>query len=141
MQSSEFETILLEAVDWGLSSLGETSKRAIYFHLEKSFGGGKEEIPYKAEAFAGAVEEIFGLGAGFLENLILRRLREKVGEHFHWDMSNDSEFVRCVAKGRRVFHRREAHTRAEDMSRCGDILVKTRALGMPNVCGKLDGGR
>lgn len=60
MQSGEFETILLEAVDWGLSSLGETPKQAIHFHLEKSFGVRKEEIPYKVEAFAGAVEEIFG---------------------------------------------------------------------------------
>jgi hypothetical protein len=141
LHSGEFEMVLLEAVDWGLSSLGETPKQAMYFHLENSFGVRKEEIPYKVEAFVGAVEEIFGLGAGFLENLILRRLCDKVGGHFDWDLSNGSEFVRCVAKARRVFRRRETHTHVESMGRYGGTLVKTRVLGPLRVYGKRDEGR
>jgi hypothetical protein len=70
----DFEKLLLEAVDEGLSSLGETSKIAIYFHLKKSFNIKKKEIPYKIEAFAKGIEKIFGLGANFLEILIMKQL-------------------------------------------------------------------
>lgn len=80
MSKRDFERILLEAVDEGLSSLGQSSRRAIYFHLEESFKVKKKEIPYKIEVFADAIEKIFGVGADFLEILIMKRLHEKIGE-------------------------------------------------------------
>jgi len=43
----DFEKLLLEAIDDALSSLGETPKHAIYYHLEKSFNVKKQEIPYR----------------------------------------------------------------------------------------------
>ena len=100
MSKSDFEEILLEAVDEGLSSLGESSKWAIYFHLEKNFNIGKQDIPNKIANFIEAIEEIFGLGANFLEILIMRRLYEKIGGSFEWPESKEfifSEFV-TVAK-------------------------------------------
>lgn len=60
MSKRDFEKLLLEAVDEGLSSLGEPSKQAIYFHLEKGFNIKKQEIPYKITTFAKAVEKILG---------------------------------------------------------------------------------
>ncbi|MEM2099624.1 MAG: hypothetical protein QXU99_07815 [Candidatus Bathyarchaeia archaeon] len=75
----DFEQILLEAVDNGLASLGESSKNAIYFHLETAFNVRKQEIPHKIKIFAAAIEKIFGIGANFLEKLILRELINKVG--------------------------------------------------------------
>ncbi|MCW4043946.1 MAG: hypothetical protein NWE94_00315 [Candidatus Bathyarchaeota archaeon] len=79
MSESDFEKLLLEAVDEGLASLGESSRQAIYFHMEKSFNVKKQEIPRKTEAFAVAVEKIFGVGANFLEALILKSLSKKAG--------------------------------------------------------------
>jgi hypothetical protein len=77
MPKPDFEKLLLEAVDEALASLGESSKQAIYFHIEKTFNIRKQEIPRKIEAFTLAVEKIFGPGANFLESLILKRLYEK----------------------------------------------------------------
>ena len=79
MAVTDFEKLLLEAVDECLSSLGESSKQAIYFHLEKGFNIKKQEIPRKIEAFALAMEQLFGTGANFLEALFLKTLYEKTG--------------------------------------------------------------
>jgi hypothetical protein len=79
MSKPDFEKLLLEAVDDGLASIGESSKQAIYFHLERGFNIQKQEIPRKIEAFILAVEKIFGIGANFLEALILKGLYEKTG--------------------------------------------------------------
>ena len=78
MPGHDFERILMEAIDEGLLSLGESSKVAVYFHLQKDFNVRREEIPGNVEAFADAMEKIFGQGASFLEILIMQKLREKV---------------------------------------------------------------
>jgi hypothetical protein len=77
----DFEKVVTEAVDEGLSSLGDSSKQAIYFHLEKSFNIKRQEIPNRIEDFTNALEKIFGLGANFLEILIEERLNEKTGKN------------------------------------------------------------
>ncbi len=79
MTKSSFEKILLEAIDEGLESLGASSKQAIYFHLEKGFNLQRQEIPGNVEAFVFAIEKLFGIGANFLEALILKGLYEKTG--------------------------------------------------------------
>jgi len=79
LSKRSFEKLLLEAVDEGLSSLGDSAEHAIYFHLENTFKVSRRDIPYKIEEFADAIEKIFGLGAKFLEILIMKRLYEKVG--------------------------------------------------------------
>jgi hypothetical protein len=79
MAKANFERLLLEAVDEGLTSIGESSKQAIYYHLEKGFNIKKQEIPCKIEAFILAIEKLFGIGANFLELLILKGLYEKAG--------------------------------------------------------------
>lgn len=79
MHKRSFEELLLEAVDEGLSSLGDSSKQVVYFHLEKTFNLNRQEIPYKVEEFAEAIEKIFGLGAKVLEIVIMKQLYEKIG--------------------------------------------------------------
>lgn len=79
LSKPEFENLLLEAVDQGLSVLGESSKLSIYFHLEKSYGIKRQDIPQKPEAFVSAVEKIFGPGAKFVETLVSKGLCEKAG--------------------------------------------------------------
>jgi hypothetical protein len=97
----DFDNLLLEAIDEGLSSLGESSKQAIYFYLEKIFKIKKEDIPYKIETFAGAIETIFGPGANFLEIQIMKRLYEKVGVAFKWHGSKNLTFTEYVTAVKR----------------------------------------
>jgi hypothetical protein len=71
----EFNETLLEAVDFAFSSLGESCRRALYFHLETTFRLPRRQIPKRPEEFDEALETIFKRGAVFLEKLILRKLR------------------------------------------------------------------
>jgi len=85
----DFEKLLLEAVDAALSSLGDSSKQAIYFHLEKNFTMKKQDIPNNIEEFTKAIEEIFGHGAKILELQMMKHLYEKVGNDFGYFPEND----------------------------------------------------
>jgi hypothetical protein len=82
MAQENFDYILLSAVEESLSSLGESPKQAILFHLETSFKIKKERIPTNLTEFTKALEGIFGPGASYLEKLIMKRLYEKLGLKF-----------------------------------------------------------
>ena len=99
----DFEKLMLEAVDEGLSSLGDSSRQAIYFHLERSFDIRREEIPDRLGAFTQAIENIFGAGAGCLEVLIMQRLHEKVGGVLEWNRSKGFSFTEYVTVAKRSF--------------------------------------
>ncbi len=116
MPKSLFNEILLEAVDAGLSSLGESSKQAIYFHLEKTFNIRKSDIPYNIKAFKESIQKIFGLGANFLEILIMKALYEKIGGVFEWRESTDLAFVEYVAVARRAFQEKENSGMTEELA-------------------------
>ena len=80
----EFNLIMLEAVDEALSFLGESAKRAIYYHLEEKFKIRREEIPIKIDDFAEAIEEIFGMGAKIIEMQIMKVLYKRIGHNFKY---------------------------------------------------------
>ena len=96
MPKLTFEELLLESVDEGLSSLGESSKQAIYFHIEKRFNIKRREIPGNIAAFDQAIEKLFGLGASFLKTLILKRLLEKADPASKQDAFKRADFVGTV---------------------------------------------
>ncbi len=106
MPKSNFEEILIEAIDEGLSSLGESSRQAIYFHLERDFCIKKREIPFKIKDFTESIEKIFGVGAGFLEVLIMKRLHEKIGGKLEIQESTDFAFNKYVTTIRKRFLKR-----------------------------------
>jgi hypothetical protein len=118
LQKEDFEKRLLEAVDEALSSLGESSKQAIYFHLNRNFNIEREEIPYKIADFIGALEEVFGVGANFLEVLIMRRLHETVGGAFEWKESEEFTFTEYIAVAKRNFQERNKITIAAETVKC-----------------------
>ena len=124
MSNNDFDKFLLEAVDEGLSSIGESSKEAIYFHLERGFKVKKDEIPYKIQDFANAIEKIFGLGASFLEILIMKRLHEKVGGRFQWDGSKDFAFTAYVATARRSFQKKKGAKKHRRDVKCKEMVLK-----------------
>ena len=125
MAKQEFNKLLLEAVDEGLSSLGESSKQAIYFHLEKCFNVKKQDIAHKIEAFADGIEKIFGLGANFLEILIMKQLHEKVGQSLKWPESKDLTFIEYVAAAKRSFlWKRKAEKIVEELVQCEETVIE-----------------
>jgi len=97
LPSNRFDRMLLCAVEESLSSLGDSPKQAIFFHLENSFNIKKEGIPTNLTEFAKAIEGIFGIGAPYLEKLIAKRLCEKLGVSFEemkdWDFL---EYINAV---------------------------------------------
>jgi len=106
MCDRNFEKILLEAVDEGLSSLGDSPKYAVYFYLKKEFKLDKRDIPQKIEEFTDAIERIFGLGAKFLEILIIKRLYEKVGHEFEYNQEiTDLIFTEYVDATKKSFEK------------------------------------
>lgn len=132
MAERTFDNLLLEAIDEGLSSLGESVKLSVYFHLQKSFHIRHEEIPERLGAFVQAVRNIFGVGSGFLEVLILKKLYEKVGEVFESDSNRLFDFIECVLSAKRRFEKNEKMAMAEEL-----VMSKETLVGIENtLCGQ-----
>jgi hypothetical protein len=105
-----FDKLLLEAVDEALSSLGESARQAIYFHLENRFKIAKGDIPYHLKDFADGLEKIFGLGARFIEILIMKNLYGKIGQPLEWNESKELVFVEYVASAKQSCSKRKDAT-------------------------------
>lgn len=76
--NKSFKTILLEAVDEGLSYLGKSAKQNVYHHLKHYYGIKEKEIPEKIEEFEKALNDIFGPGSKILQIKIMEKLHQKV---------------------------------------------------------------
>ena len=76
---SHFKELLSLTIDEAFSSLGETPKQALFFHLEQHFSVKPEKIVDNIEAFDSALKMFLGTGAVFLESLIVLRLCQKTG--------------------------------------------------------------
>ena len=83
--NQKFEEVLQDSVDEAFSSLGESVKKSIYFHLENSFLIPRQDIPCRVEDFSDALERIFGPGAKHLELLIMEKLYRKVNCSYKWE--------------------------------------------------------
>lgn len=105
MSEQKFNQYLLESVDETLSSLGVSSKKAIYYHLKKSYTLDKQEIPYKIDAFSQALETIFGFGANSLEVLILQKLNRKIGMNMKERISRNRKFSISIELAKQYFTR------------------------------------
>ena len=88
-----FEDAVGQAVNAILSSLGESTKQAIYSHLENAYGINKDDIPGKIEVFAKAIEETFGLVGKLIEIKIIENLHSQYVD-FHFAPKNgELDFV------------------------------------------------
>jgi len=102
----KFDEALLKAVDFAFDTLGESCRKALYFHLRTTFHVRKREIPKKVGEFDKALRLIFKDGAVFLERLILERLVEGLGVEFNEKRSLD--FVGTVLRIRDMVWERES---------------------------------
>jgi dsRNA-specific ribonuclease len=96
-----FEKVLIESVDYGLLILGESARRSIYFHLDQDYSLQKEKIPENPEAFADALESIFGAGSLVIEISILKNLTSKLG--LKYEEKKDFSFVDSVNRVRKLW--------------------------------------
>ena len=91
-----FEELVSEAVDECFSSLGDSCKQAIYFHLKGCYNISKKEIPSRIRDFADALEEIFGPGAKLIEIGIMRALYTKVQDFKYSSKQEELSFTNYV---------------------------------------------
>jgi len=84
----EFEELLLESIDDGLSILGDSTKQAVYVCLQKTYGIKKQDIPNKIQRFTHAIEQIFGPGAKLLQIQIMKQLYQRIGHAFEYFPEN-----------------------------------------------------
>lgn len=99
----EFRKALLKAVDNGLLVIGESARDALFYHIERSFGIRRPEIPEKLEGFHEALEGLLGAGARVVETLIARNLYDRLGlgfeGHENWTLV---DYVNCAANAKGV---------------------------------------
>jgi hypothetical protein len=105
LQTPDFNNIFLDAIDQSLSVLGESSKTSIYFHLEKTYGVKKQDIPQKPEDFIVAMEKLFGPGSKFIANLILRSLCQKTGLNVEEGIIKNLSFAETLSVVRKMMER------------------------------------
>jgi hypothetical protein len=98
-----FDNIILETVDEIFSSFGRSCKQAVYFHLEHTFKIKKQEIPFRIEDFANAIEQLSGVSAKFIELKIIERLHQKTPNFVYSPHVEDLVFTEYVADLRRFF--------------------------------------
>lgn len=100
-----FATFLIGAVDHGLSLLGGSSQKAIYFHLEKEYSIPIERIPENAEAFVNGLESMFRTGAIVIEKAILTYLYLRLGLEYR--ENKNSRFVDSLNRARKMWLNQE----------------------------------
>jgi hypothetical protein len=83
-KTRKFDFILLEAIDEALTTLGESIKKSVYFHLEVTYKMKRPEIPNEIERFSDSLDKMFGAGARFIEILIIKRFYPKIQVTCEW---------------------------------------------------------
>ncbi len=89
----EFNASVLEAVDRGLTVLGDKPvKVAFYSHIEKSVHLGREEIPLRLDVFHKAMTNLFFDGTSIIEKRMARELYRILDLSFEengkWNLSD-----------------------------------------------------
>jgi hypothetical protein len=67
---------ILQCIDDGLQTLGDSGKKAVYYYLKKNYRLKREEIPKKPEIFCRGLTLMFGEeGADIIEKWIVEKLK------------------------------------------------------------------
>ena len=110
MTGKDFQKLFLEAVDEAFSSLGDSAKQSIYFHLETRFSMRRDEIPNRLEDFENGLEKIFGAGTKFLEILIMKKLYELMEPKrrtMKWNEDKEFKFIDYVKASEQSFYKKK----------------------------------
>lgn len=66
---------VLECIDKGLDTFGESVKQAIYWRLESEYRLRRRDIVEKPDVFSKNLFKIFGVGTKTVEQIIIEKLR------------------------------------------------------------------
>jgi len=114
---NKFNFLLLEAVDEALSTLGESIKKSVYFHLEETYKIRSCEIPIKIAQFSDALEKMFGIGSRYLEILVMKRFYPKIQISCDWPkpdyITPDLSFREYIELMRKEFSKQYVKTNME----------------------------
>jgi len=114
LTGKDFHELFLRAVDSAFSSLGDSARQSIYFHLETRFRMPRDEIPDRLEDFENGMEKIFGAGTKFLEILIMKRLYETMEPKrrtMKWEDDKEFKFVDYVKATEQSFYKKKKNPR------------------------------
>ncbi len=106
-KSKEFDDLLLNAIDNSFTSLGESIKQSIYFHLDEQFQLKRTQIPRSLNKFQTSIEKIFGTGARFLEILIMKNLHLKMDISIEAEDNVDINFIEYVKRAKDAYIAKE----------------------------------
>ena len=106
-----FEELFDSAIDKALLLLGESGRKATYYHIEKTFRLKRNTWHKNPEAFAEAVEQIFGPGSQFLLKAITKELYADLG--LKLQETKQTSFAYLVRK-------------AERYTRGGNLIEKSK---------------
>jgi len=68
---------ILACIDEGMSLLGESGMKAVYWQMEKNFGLKHEEIPIRPEDFTSTLDMLFGSGAAVIRKMIVSEIAKR----------------------------------------------------------------
>ncbi len=103
---TNFDNLVIKAIDEALFSLGESVEQAIYFHIQSKFKVERTEIPSKLEEFQGALEKIFGTGARYIEIMIMKNVYAQIGQPIMIENGKELEFLRYMNAARDAFQKK-----------------------------------
>jgi len=115
MKRVDFDKTLLEAVDHALLAFGESPRKAIYYHLDKSFKLQREDIPEDTDKFSHALNTIFGPGAEVIKKLIVKNLYSKLNLNF--EEKGCFEIVDYISLAREIAKREQQRLKVTNRKR------------------------
>ncbi len=78
-QTQNLESTLYEAMEHGLSLMGENFAQVTFYNLDRRYSLSRPEILKEPERFVEALRDIFGEGAHIIENFIKRAICTEMG--------------------------------------------------------------
>jgi hypothetical protein len=102
-KSKDFDRLLLNSIDDALLSLGESARQSIYFHIENNFSVPRNQIPNNLQDFQFTLEKIFGVGARFIEILIMKNLYKKIDYPLTMNCNDQLEFIKYTQAAKETF--------------------------------------
>jgi hypothetical protein len=92
----KFNFGIARMVDESFSSFRNLDKEAVYLRLEKVCKIKKEEIPFRIDGFADAIEQMFGVAAKLVEIRMIEALHKRFPEFVFIPKEGDVDFKEYV---------------------------------------------
>ena len=87
-EKQEFDRALQEAINEALTTVGESCKKILLFHVQKNYQLQPSDISSRPEVFAFALKQVLGSGGDLIGSLVVKLLCKK--------LCIDYEGVKCL---------------------------------------------